>query len=206
MLDLLVAPERSLGNEQWEIILGMTVCQAIQTLKGQSQSIKGIEIQYCREDPLSLDIVIDLIGNGVKFVFDCISQRLKLIVVYDLNQIKLRYGGTHFNVPDNIPPTYRKIEESFGPTFLGEHDQEYRKLILSFRGISFLFPVDNDYRVQTVQSSDALYHIFSPSCRRQTESSCDKLRSLRKISHASCLVFTYTVEWTGEIQVHLKSL
>ena len=28
---------------------GMTVCQAIQTLKGHSQTVNGIEIQYCKD-------------------------------------------------------------------------------------------------------------------------------------------------------------
>ncbi|XP_065830396.1 phagosome assembly factor 1-like [Oscarella lobularis] len=161
MLDLSVAPERSLGNEQWEIILGMTVCQAIQTLKGHSQTVNGIEIQYCKDDPLSFDMVIDLVDNGVKFIFDSITQRLKLIVVYDLTIVKLRYGGTHFNVPENIPPTYRKIEESFGATFLGDYDRGRQQLILSYRGISFLFPADDDDDSQAQISEQNLSRVVS---------------------------------------------
>ena len=78
MLDLLVVPERSIGNEQWEMILGkfthrltsdegsydsnrrasphsvplysgMTVCQAVQTLKTQNQTIKGVRILYSEQ-------------------------------------------------------------------------------------------------------------------------------------------------------------
>ncbi|XP_062514586.1 phagosome assembly factor 1-like isoform X2 [Corticium candelabrum] len=146
MLDLLVVPERSLGNEQWEIILGMTVCQAVKTLKSQNQTIRSVQILYNQQEPLLQDIVIDLSENGIRYKFDAITQRLKIIEIYDLTKVKLRYGGSHFNLPENIPPTYRKIEESFGATFLHEHDQTHQRLVLSFRGISFMFPTDANYK------------------------------------------------------------
>jgi hypothetical protein len=78
MLDLLVVPERSIGNEQWEMILGMTVCQAVQTLKTQSQTIRGVRILYSEQEPFLQDIVIDLTNDGIRFKFDANCQRLKV--------------------------------------------------------------------------------------------------------------------------------
>jgi hypothetical protein len=70
----------------------MTVCQAVQTLKTQSQTIRGVRILYSEQEPFLQDIVIDLTNDGIRFKFDANCQRLKIIEVYDLTKVKLRYG------------------------------------------------------------------------------------------------------------------
>ncbi|KAK3779768.1 hypothetical protein RRG08_035906 [Elysia crispata] len=78
MLDLEVTPERSLGNEQWEFVLGMPFYQAVNILKRQDSCIKGVQVWYSEANPLSLDLVLYLSQDGIKLIFDPVSQRLKV--------------------------------------------------------------------------------------------------------------------------------
>ena len=52
---------------------------------------QAVEISYCDRDPLSYDLTIKLTKDGIKLVFDSISQRLKVIEVYDLSLVRLKY-------------------------------------------------------------------------------------------------------------------
>ncbi|KAL9975383.1 hypothetical protein ACROYT_G012539 [Oculina patagonica] len=77
MLDLEVVPERSLGNEQWEFILGMPVAQCVQILKRQCRVIKTVQAMYSEANPLAMDLVLNLPNDGIRLVLDPVSQRLK---------------------------------------------------------------------------------------------------------------------------------
>jgi hypothetical protein len=44
------------------------------------------------QDPLTVDLVINLTNDGIKLIFDPINQRLKTIEVHDLTLLKLKYG------------------------------------------------------------------------------------------------------------------
>jgi hypothetical protein len=54
-------------------------------------TIKGVEISYCDRDPLAFDLSIRLTQDGIKLVFDSLSQRLKVIEIYDLSLVRLKY-------------------------------------------------------------------------------------------------------------------
>jgi hypothetical protein len=54
-------------------------------------AIKGVEISYCDRDPLAFDLTIKLTQDGIKLVFDSLSQRLKIIEIYDLSIVRLKY-------------------------------------------------------------------------------------------------------------------
>ena len=43
------------------------------------------------KEPLSVDLVINLTSDGIKLIFDPVSQRLKVILVHDLSLLKLKY-------------------------------------------------------------------------------------------------------------------
>ena len=43
------------------------------------------------KEPLSVDLVINLTSDGIKLIFDPVSQRLKVILVHDLSLMKLKY-------------------------------------------------------------------------------------------------------------------
>ena len=53
--------------------------------------ISGVEISYCDKDPLAYDLTIKLTNDGIKLVFDSLAQRLKVIEIYDLSLVKLKY-------------------------------------------------------------------------------------------------------------------
>lgn len=149
MLDLEVVPERSLGNEQWEFCLGMPISQAIAILRRHCRVVKDIHMCYCDSDPLAMDVIMNLTQDGVRLVFDPNSQRLKIIEVYDLEKVRLKYCGVPFNTP-SISPTNDQIEMSFGATHPGIFDPANQQFILNFRGLSFFFP-----------SNDKLEHNYS---------------------------------------------
>ena len=149
MLDLEVVPERSLGNEQWELVLGMPISQAIGIMRRQCRTVKNIHLCYSDYDPLAMDIIMNLTDDGIRLVFDPFTQRLKIIEVYDLSRVKLKYCGVHFN-SQSVSPTNDQIEMSFGATHPGVFDPANQQFILNFRGLSFFFP-----------SNDKLEHNYS---------------------------------------------
>ncbi|XP_030366768.1 UPF0183 protein C16orf70 homolog isoform X5 [Strigops habroptila] len=118
MLDLEVVPERSLGNEQWEFTLGMPLAQAVAILQKHCRIIKNIQVLYSEQSPLSHDLILNLTQDGIKLLFDAFNQRLKVIEVYDLTKVKLKYCGVHFN-SQAIAPTIEQIDQSFGATHPG---------------------------------------------------------------------------------------
>ncbi|XP_049578787.1 phagosome assembly factor 1 isoform X1 [Syngnathus scovelli] len=142
MLDLEVVPERSLGNELWELVLGMPLAQAISILQKQCRIIKNVQVLYNEQTPLSHDLMLNLTQDGIKLLFDATNQRLKVIEVYDLSKLKLKYCGVHFN-SQVVAPTIEQIDQSFGATHPGVYNAAEQLFHLSFRGLSFSFQLDS---------------------------------------------------------------
>ncbi|XP_024235151.1 phagosome assembly factor 1 isoform X1 [Oncorhynchus tshawytscha] len=142
MLDLEVVPERSLGNEQWEFALGMPLAQAISILQKHCRIIKNVQVLYSEQTPLSHDLILNLTQDGIKLLFDACNQRLKVIEVYDLSKVKLKYCGVHFNT-QAIAPTIEQIDQSFGATHPGVYNAAEQLFHLNFRGLSFSFQLDS---------------------------------------------------------------
>ncbi|KAF4526399.1 hypothetical protein B566_EDAN012690 [Ephemera danica] len=145
MLDLEVVPERSIGCEQWEFILGMHFSQAVAIIQSQIGVIKGVQVLYNETNPLGADLILDLPQDGIRLLFDPVVQRLKIIEVYNLKLVKLKYCGVIFNSAE-IAPTIEQIEHSFGATHPGMYDTAKQLFVLNFRGLSFCFPVDSKYQ------------------------------------------------------------
>lgn len=144
MLDLEVQPERSLGNEQWEFILGMPFYQAVNILRKQDRQIKGVQVWYSDQNPMMSDIVINLSQDGIRLIFDSILQRLKIIEVCAMSKVKLKYCGGHFSSP-TILPTIEQIDQSFGATHPGVYHAEKQLFVLNFRGLSFEFRIESKF-------------------------------------------------------------
>lgn len=142
MLDLEVVPERSLGCENWEFILGMHFSQAVAIIQSQVGIIKGVQVLYSDTTPLDVDIIINLPQDGIRLIFDPVVQRLKAIEVFNMKSIKLKYCALHFNSPE-VAPSIEQIEHSFGATHPGVYDAAKQLFALHFRGLSFYFPVDS---------------------------------------------------------------
>lgn len=141
MLELDVVPEKSLGNESWELVLGMAFSQVVHILQQQFRIIKGVQIIYNEQCPLDSDLVILLSEDGIRLSFDSSSQRLKVIEMTDMSKVKLTYCGSTFCSPE-VLPTRQQIDDCFGATHPGEYDASQQMFVLHFRGLSFSFLAD----------------------------------------------------------------
>ncbi|KAK9511260.1 hypothetical protein O3M35_005849 [Rhynocoris fuscipes] len=178
MLELEVMPERSLGCDQWEFILGMHFSQAVTILQSQVGVIRGIQVLYSDSNPLSKDLELNLTQDGIRLKFDPITQRLKIIEIYNLKLVRLKYCGLIFN-SDDVFPSMEQIEHSFGATLPGLYSPSTDDYILYFRGVSFYFPVTK-CQVEWEHSRASNVPTTSPPCaylvtiyRGTTESSLE---------------------------------
>lgn len=152
MLELDVVPEKSLGNESWELVLGMAFSQVVHILQQQFRIIKGIQIIYNEQCPLDSDLVILLSEDGIRLSFDSSSQRLKVIEVTDMSKVKLTYCGSTFCSPE-VLPTRQQIDDCFGATHPGEYDASQQMFVLHFRGLSFSFLADSKCKLDAALGS-----------------------------------------------------
>ncbi|KAH9372862.1 phagosome assembly factor 1 isoform X2 [Haemaphysalis longicornis] len=152
MLELDVVPEKSLGNESWELVLGMAFSQVVHILQQQFRVIKGVQIIYNEQCPLDSDLVILLSEDGVRLSFDSSSQRLKVIEVTDMSKVKLTYCGSTFCSPE-VLPTRQQIDDCFGATHPGEYDASQQMFVLHFRGLSFSFLADSKCKLDAALGS-----------------------------------------------------
>lgn len=141
MLELEVVPERSIGCEQWEFILGMHFSQAVCIMQSQVSLMRKVQVIYNEADPLSSDLILSLTLDGIRLLFDSVSQRLRVIEIFSMNLVKLKYCGIVFNSKD-VVPTIDQIDHSFGATHPGVYDADRRIFTLNFRGLSFTFVVE----------------------------------------------------------------
>ncbi|CAH8614293.1 unnamed protein product [Schistosoma margrebowiei] len=135
MLDVEVVPELGIRHKLWEFVLGMPIQQMIDILRKQDHTIKNVDFWYSDKDPFSMNLVLVLPGDGVKFHFDPFLQRLRIIEVFDLSSITLR--SQYFNSP-SILPTMQEVLRIFGstkPLAPAESDGDYQ---LTYRGITFI--------------------------------------------------------------------
>ncbi|CAF0957521.1 unnamed protein product, partial [Brachionus calyciflorus] len=146
MLDLELIPEKSISNEKWQIILGMSLYQVIQILKSNCDTIKSVQMIYNDKDPLSSDYMLNLNLDGIVLYFDSSNQRLKLIEINDLKKLKLKYYGNYFNNLPTVQPTFDQITETFGITSPGIYDNNSSVFLLHFPGLFFTFSID--FRVE----------------------------------------------------------
>ncbi|KAI3370840.1 hypothetical protein L3Q82_007366 [Scortum barcoo] len=135
---------------------GMPLAQAISILQKHCRIIKNVQVLYSEQTPLSHDLILNLTQDGIKLLFDATNQRLKVIEVYDLSKVKLKYCGVHFN-SQAIAPTIEQIDQSFGATHPGVYNAAEQLFHLNFRGLSFSFQLDSwneapKYELATVKA------------------------------------------------------
>ena len=75
------------------------------------------------QNPLEVDLVINLPHDGVRLIFDPVVQRLKIIEIYNMKLVKLKYCGLPFNSQE-VLPSIEQIEHSFGATHPGVYDSD----------------------------------------------------------------------------------
>ncbi|CAB3364543.1 Hypothetical predicted protein [Cloeon dipterum] len=108
MLELEVLPEKSLGCQSWEFILGMHFSQAVSVIQSQIGIIKGVHVLYSESDPLNFDLILDLTHDGIRLLFHPVSQRLKVIEVYNmkLSKLKIHLVPLTLGSESNYQPDY----------------------------------------------------------------------------------------------------
>lgn len=156
MLDLEIIPERSLGCEQWEFVLGMHFSQSVAIIQSQVGIIKGVQVLYSDTNPLEVDLIINLPQDGIRLFFDPIVQRLKIIEICNMKLVKLKYCDIIFNSPE-VLPSIEQIEHSFGSTRPGVYDDEKQLFVLNFRGLSFYFPVESKIQTSSTHNLGSLH-------------------------------------------------
>lgn len=66
-----------------------------------------------------------------------------------MSNVKLKYCGIYFN-STSIKPTLEQIDQSFGATHPGQFDKSLQLFVLTFRGITFFFPVEPQFEVVSI--------------------------------------------------------
>jgi hypothetical protein len=100
-----VVPGKSVGS----FILGMPLSEAIAFIQQKNKVISHVELKYnemvrnyrinvlnTSKDPLSMDIILDLIEDGVLLRFEPKTQKLRTIEIYDVPKVTLSYAATIF--------------------------------------------------------------------------------------------------------------
>lgn len=145
MLELEVIPQQGLQSEiGWEFLLGMHFSHAVAIIQSQIGIIKTANVVYSDQTPLNHDLILDLPQDGFRLIFDSKVQRLKIIEVYNMKLVRLKYCNTPFNSP-GVSPSVEQIDRCFGATRPGSYDKQRQVFALNFRGLIFYFPVDLKY-------------------------------------------------------------
>ncbi|XP_068640141.1 PHAF1 protein At3g51130-like isoform X1 [Aristolochia californica] len=124
--------------------LGMPICEAFAQIEQQPNIYDVVHVKYHDEEPLKLDVVISFPDHGFHLRFDSWSQRLRLIEVYDVKRLQMRYATSLIGGP-SILATFVAVYKIFGPTFPGIYDKERGVYTLFYPGLSFAFPIPSQY-------------------------------------------------------------
>jgi len=140
LLNLEVQPSKGLGH----LYLGQPINDVMKVLSRLKPNVPRVEFKYLKTNPLERDMVFHFPENGIHLQFDPISQKLNLIEIFDFSRIELHYQGSTFRSA-KILPTFLQIYNSFGPTYPGEYDPKLKHYLLSYPGVSFVFPIPDQH-------------------------------------------------------------
>jgi hypothetical protein len=161
-MELEVKPEKSVGSGSWEFALGMPLLHVIQVLKIKLHFVKNVSVNFNQKRPLERDIELDLQEQGILLKFDPKTQRLKLIELYSLSKVILKYCNNEFSSVETTP-TYSQIEGTFGAVYRKPvFDQKLRCHLLSWPGITFAFPLSPDYTPEQLDEGHPNKDLFKP--------------------------------------------
>ncbi|CAN1344435.1 PHAF1 protein At3g51130 [Linum perenne] len=110
--------------------LGMPICEAFAQIEQQPNLYDVVHVKYYDEEPLKLDIVISFPDHGFHLRFDPWSQRLRLVEIFDVKRLQMRYATSIIGGPSSLA-TFVAVYSLFGPTFPGIYDKD--------RGVYTLF-------------------------------------------------------------------
>ncbi|KAG8383410.1 hypothetical protein BUALT_Bualt04G0009800 [Buddleja alternifolia] len=124
--------------------LGMPICEAFAHIEQQPNIYDVVHVKYYDEEPLKLDIVISFPDHGFHLRFDPWSQRLRLIEIFDVKRLQMRYATSLIGGPSTLA-TFVAVYALFGPTYPGIYDKDRGVYTLFYPGLSFAFPIPSQY-------------------------------------------------------------
>ncbi|KAF3646667.1 UPF0183 protein [Capsicum baccatum] len=124
--------------------LGMPICEAFAQVEQDPKNYDVVHVKYFDEEPLKLDIVISLPDHGFHLRFDPWSQRLRLIEIFDVKRLEMRYATSIIGGSSNLA-TFVAVYSLFGPTYPGTYDKDRGVYTLFYPGLSFAFPIPSQY-------------------------------------------------------------
>ncbi|XP_019422530.1 PREDICTED: UPF0183 protein At3g51130-like isoform X2 [Lupinus angustifolius] len=124
--------------------LGMRISEAFAQIEQQPKIYDVVHVKYYNEEPLKMDIVISFPDHGFHLCFDPWSQRLRLIEIYDVKRLQMRYSTSLIGGPATLA-TFIAVYALFGPTYPGVYDGERGFYTLFYPGLSFAFPIPSQY-------------------------------------------------------------
>ncbi|XP_031110279.1 UPF0183 protein At3g51130 [Ipomoea triloba] len=124
--------------------LGMPICEAFAQIEQKPNIYDVVHVKHYDEDPLKLDIVISFPDHGFHLRFDPWSQRLRLIEIFDVKRLQMRYATSLIGGPSTLA-TFVAVYALFGPTYPGKYDKDRGVYTLFYPGLSFAFPIPSQY-------------------------------------------------------------
>ncbi|XP_057449311.1 PHAF1 protein At3g51130 isoform X2 [Lotus japonicus] len=129
--------------------LGMPICEAFAQIEQQPNIYDVVHVKYFDEsehlqEPLKLDIVISFPDHGFHLRFDPWSQRLRLIEIFDVKRLQMRYSTSLIGGPSTLA-TFVAVYALFGPTYPGIFDKDRGIYTLFYPGLSFAFPIPSQF-------------------------------------------------------------
>ncbi|KAL8047315.1 hypothetical protein ABFX02_08G232800 [Erythranthe guttata] len=124
--------------------LGMPICEAFARMEQQPNIYDVVHVNYYDEEPLKLDIIISFPDHGFHLRFDPWSQRLRLIEIFDVKRVQMRYATSLIGGPSTLA-TFVAVYALFGPTYSGIYDKDRGVYTLFYPGLSFAFPIPSQY-------------------------------------------------------------
>mmetsp|Transcript_15971 Transcript_15971/g.22472 ORF Transcript_15971/g.22472 Transcript_15971/m.22472 type:complete len:433 (-) Transcript_15971:102-1400(-) len=131
-----VIPHRSLGPFR----IGSNTANVIKYIQQNGMTLRSNSLSYDPSNPLDSDLTLTLHNVGLRLRFDPVSQRLKLIEVYDVSKCAVAYAGIPLS-GKGVAPTCSIVYRTFGPTFPGTCDTKRNVYMLQYPGVSFMFPL-----------------------------------------------------------------
>lgn len=143
-----LVPGQSLGPFR----LGMPISAAIGELR-TTYPAYTVNFHYSSIAPLESDMILDVPDMGFRLRFEPVTQRLRLIDVYDSKRVVMSYHGAAWSGP-TVEATFIRVYELFGPTFPGKLDTTRGNYFLHYRGLSFSFTIPPEYHALYQSSND----------------------------------------------------
>ncbi|CAM6102563.1 unnamed protein product [Calypogeia fissa] len=140
-LTLDLRPGSGLGS----FTLGMPVCEALAHVEQHRSVFDVVQIKYNDEEPLKYDLVVSFPEHGFHLRFEPRSQRLRIIEIFDIQRLQMRYATSSIGGP-TIAATFVAVYALFGPTFPGTYDTKRCIYALFYPGLSFAFPIPAQYK------------------------------------------------------------